>query len=134
MTDAQPDEGTAVQPASDEESGPAAGQAAAPPHPATADATSVTPADTVAGQPAERAPRTDAGPDAPPRGGQPADAGPAAHADDEQAATGTHGGPGWVEFEMLHYDNGVMVRKDTHRLSQQAFVRLLQDGRLPPAA
>lgn len=52
----------------------------------------------------------------------------------QDTPTGTHGGPGWVEFEMLHYDNGVMVRKDSHRLSQQAFVRLLQDGRLPPAA
>ena len=136
VTDAQPDEGTAVQPTGDEESGRTAGQGqeAAPPHPTTADAASVTPADSVAARPAEHAPQADGGPGHTPTGGQPDDAGPAVHADDEEAATGTHGGPGWVEFEMLHYDNGVMVRKDTHRLSQQAFVRLLQEGCLPPAA
>lgn len=133
VTDAQPDEGTAIQPASDEESGPAAGQAAAPPHPAAADVASVTPADTVAGQPAGRAPQTDADPDDDAPNGRPDDR-QGGLADGQDTPTGTHGGPGWVEFEMLHYDNGVMVRKDSHRLSQQAFVRLLQDGRLPPAA
>ncbi|MDO4682528.1 MAG: hypothetical protein Q4B17_07045 [Lautropia sp.] len=37
---------------------------------------------------------------------------------------------GWVEFELFHYENGAVSHKENRRLSQQAFVRLLQDGHL----
>lgn len=37
-------------------------------------------------------------------------------------------GPGWVEFEMYHYDKGRIVRKENHRLSQADFVQLLKTG------
>lgn len=39
-------------------------------------------------------------------------------------------GNGWVEFELYHYENGSVTHKENRRLSQQAFVRLLQTGQL----
>lgn len=39
-------------------------------------------------------------------------------------------GDGWVEFELFHYEHGKVSHKENRRLSQEAFVRLLQDGRI----
>lgn len=39
-------------------------------------------------------------------------------------------GKGWVEFELYHYENGAVTRKENRRLSQHAFVALLQTGQL----
>ncbi|MDO4905004.1 MAG: hypothetical protein Q4A16_05580 [Lautropia sp.] len=37
-------------------------------------------------------------------------------------------GNGWVEFEVYHYQDGRITRKENRRLSQAAFVHLLQTG------
>ncbi|MDO5057513.1 MAG: hypothetical protein Q4E06_09340 [Lautropia sp.] len=74
---------------------------------------------------------TDAQPDEGTVMGPPPDDDALPAADDGTTSDSAHGGPGWVEFDLLHYDNGTMVRKEAHRLSQQDFVQLLQTGALP---
>ncbi len=52
-------------------------------------------------------------------------------ADAEPAPTDSaagHSGGGWVEFEVYHYEGGVITQKENRRLSQAAFVHLLQSG------
>lgn len=49
-------------------------------------------------------------------------------ADEKEASTGAPHGSGWVEFALFHHKNGQIVRREEHRLSQEAFVELLRLG------
>lgn len=49
-------------------------------------------------------------------------------ADEKEASTGAPHGSGWVEFALFHHENGQIVRREEHRLSQEAFVELLRLG------
>lgn len=123
VTDAQPDEGTVTGPAhdgDDDSNGPGRPGATAR---TTASAPEAVP-DVMA---ADDAVTASASPDTSPA----TDESTLPAADDGTTGDSAHGGPGWVEFDLLHYDNGTMVRKEAHRLSQQDFVQLLQTGALP---
>lgn len=50
--------------------------------------------------------------------------------DAQQTTDSPSNSSGWVEFELYHYQNGAVSRKENRRLSQQAFVGLLQTGQL----
>ncbi|MDO5103991.1 MAG: hypothetical protein Q4D91_14055 [Lautropia sp.] len=41
-------------------------------------------------------------------------------------------GSGWVEFELYHYENGAVTRKENRRLSQDHFVNFLKRGTSKP--